>query len=180
MNIKKLWTYAILFGFLSSTILYFMVNSNQEPKVEKKIETTVQKAQVKKESSPSKPTKLLKISGGKRAISVTLNESQGVTGFISPGSFVDVVVVFSPEETTQIILERVKVLAVGRITGAVEDVQKNAYQTVTLEVTPEQGATLTYAVTKGTIQLMLRGFDDDSTFPEKIILGTKLRGGGVQ
>jgi Flp pilus assembly protein CpaB len=157
-----------------------MVNSNQEPKVEKKIESSVQKGQVKKKSNPSMPTKLLKISEGKRAISITLNESQGVTGFISPGSFVDVVVVFSPEETTQIILERVKVLAVGRITGEIEDVQKNAYQTVTLEVTPKEGAKLTYAVTKGMVQLMLRGLDDDSTFPEKIILGTKLREGGAQ
>lgn len=157
MNGKKLLMYAILFGFISATSLYFFIKP-AEPEVVMAKDTQI--ASTKEPVKKSPANELLKIDNGKRGVSISVNDSQGVSGFITPGSLVDVISISEANEKGELLLKGIKVLAVGRITTKVENAQNNVYQTVTVEVTPEEGASLIYAANKGFISLMLVGTKD--------------------
>jgi pilus assembly protein CpaB len=103
---------------------------------------------------------------GMRALTVSVNNSSGVGGFILPNTRVDVLVtVSSPaqkgESTTKIILEDIKVLAVDQTFERKED-DPVIVQTVTLLVTPEDAEKLVLASTEGKLQLSLRNTSDRS------------------
>jgi len=103
---------------------------------------------------------------GMRALTVAVNHSSGVSGFILPNARVDVLVtVSSPaqkeESTTKIILEDIKVLAVDQTYERKED-DPVTVQTVTLLVTPEDAEKLVLASTEGKLQLSLRNTSDRS------------------
>jgi len=106
------------------------------------------------------------IPDGMRALTVSVNNSSGVGGFILPNTRVDVLVtVSSPvqkgESTTKIILEDIKVLAVDQTFERKED-DPVIVQTVTLLVTPEDAEKLVLASTEGKLQLSLRNNSDRS------------------
>ncbi|MCL6451433.1 MAG: Flp pilus assembly protein CpaB [Acetobacteraceae bacterium] len=108
---------------------------------------------------------------GLRAITVGVNEVAGVAGHLHAGDRVDVLATFTKEvageEKTVLILEDLPVLA---CTGALEGGSRpskgavgvqpssevKAPTSVTLAVTPEEGAVLALADERGTIRLMLR------------------------
>jgi pilus assembly protein CpaB len=101
---------------------------------------------------------------GKRAITVRTNDVVGVAGFITPGSFVDVLVSTSSgpdgQPVSKIVLEKMLVLAVA------QDVERDPSQAkvanaVTLEVTPEQAEALDLARTIGNLSLALRNPRED-------------------
>ena len=102
------------------------------------------------------------IEPGMRAVSVQVNETSGVAGFIQPGTRVDVLFtrVFSNgDAATTTILQNVKVIAYGRQLepGGRPDPREASRPTVaTLLVTQEQGEKLALAVQRGRIQLALR------------------------
>jgi pilus assembly protein CpaB len=101
---------------------------------------------------------------GSRAVSVRVNDVVGVAGFIHPGDFVDVIVTMRPNEgagsslfTSKIILENVKVLAVGKQVDSGRDGEKVIPATVaTLQVDSAQAEKLALAATKGQLLLALR------------------------
>lgn len=126
---------------------------------------------------------IVEISEGKRAISlkVALIE-EGVSGYIEPKSYVDIIAYstnFEEEEavegeeavereepleietlTAELILQNVKVLA----SGASADTEDEAlrYETVTVEVTPEEGVLLSLAAKdQDGFYFMLRNEEDD-------------------
>jgi len=108
------------------------------------------------------------IEPGGRAVSVQVNEISGVSGFIQPGTHVDVLFtrVFSNgDAATTTILQNVKVLAYGRQLdpGAKVDPRDTSRPTVaTLLVTQEQAEKLVLAGQRGRIQLVLRnGLDSE-------------------
>src|SRR6516164_8349644 len=108
------------------------------------------------------------IEPGKRAVSVHVNEISGVSGFIQPGTRVDVLFTrtFSNgDAATTTILQNVKVIAYGRQLdpGAKVDPRDTSRPTVaTLLVTQEQAEKLVLAGQRGRIQLVLRnGLDDE-------------------
>ncbi len=106
------------------------------------------------------------IPDGMRALTVSVNNSSGVGGFILPNTRVDVLVtVSSPaqkgESTTKIILEDIKVLAVDQTFERKED-DPVIVQTVTLLVTPGDAEKLVLASTEGKLQLSLRNTSDRS------------------
>ena len=107
------------------------------------------------------------IEPGTRAISVQVNEISGVSGFIQPGTRVDVLFtrVFSNgDAATTTILQNVKVIAYGRQLdpGARVDPRDTSRPTVaTLLVTQAQGEKLVLAEQRGRIQLALRNALDD-------------------
>lgn len=109
------------------------------------------------------------IEPGMRAVSVQVNETSGVAGFIQPGTRVDVLFtrLFSNgDAATTTILQNVKVIAYGRQLepGARPDPREANRPTVaTLLVTQEQGAKLALAVQRGRIQLALRNPLDSET-----------------
>jgi pilus assembly protein CpaB len=99
---------------------------------------------------------------GLRAVSVRVNEVIGVSGYVTPGTRVDVVVTLSPTQQTQdmtakVILTDVQVLAAG--TKMERDIEKGkpiAVNVVTLLVNPDEAERLTLAANEGKIQLALR------------------------
>src|SRR6516164_5817981 len=110
------------------------------------------------------------IAPGARAVSVQVNEISGVSGFIQPGTRVDVLFtrVFSNgDAATATILQNVRVLAYGRQLdpAATVDPRDTSRPTVaTLLVTQEQAEKLVLAEQRGRIQLVLRnGLDDEVT-----------------
>lgn len=98
-----------------------------------------------------------KLDKNKRALSIQVTSETGVSGFIEPGSFVDIVATIaepggskqSARISTKTILQKVKVLAVGdrflkrRISGPESD--RMGSTTVTLELTPLQVEKVVFA-----------------------------------
>lgn len=110
------------------------------------------------------------IEPGARAVSVQVNEISGVSGFIQPGTRVDVLFtrVFSNgDAATTTILQNVKVIAYGRQLdpAARIDPRDTSRPTVaTLLVSQQQAEKLVLAEQRGKIQLALRnGLDDGIT-----------------
>ena len=107
------------------------------------------------------------IEPGARAISVQVNEISGVSGFIQPGTRVDVLFtrVFSNgDAATVTILQNVKVIAYGRQLDPAAKINPadNSRPTVaTLLVTQEDAQKLVLAEQRGHIQLVLRNGTDD-------------------
>lgn len=107
------------------------------------------------------------IEPGMRAVSVQVNEISGVSGFIQPGTRVDVLftrVFQNGDAATTTILQNVKVIAYGRQLdpSAKIDPRDTTRPTVaTLLVTQQEAQKVVLAEQRGRIQLVLRnGLDD--------------------
>ena len=105
---------------------------------------------------------------GMRAVSVAVNEVNGVAGFVIPGTMVDILVTGrlsaktanADDNITRVILENVRVLAAGQQVEQDRDGKPQKVPVVTLLVTPEDATKLTMASTEGKIQLALRNTID--------------------
>jgi pilus assembly protein CpaB len=105
---------------------------------------------------------------GYRAMTVKVDDVVGISGFIMPGTLVDVVVVINPADNTlghdpisKIVLQNIKVLASGQNIDKPEDQREaNSVKAVTLQVTPEQAEKLALASTEGRLQLVMRNSID--------------------
>lgn len=111
-----------------------------------------------------------RIKPGMRAMSVRINDVAGMSGLVQPNSRVDVLVSLreagssATEEVSKLFLENMRVLSMGSRTTRDDSGDPTPATTATLEVTPTQAEKLAVAMRQGTIQLVLRGFDDsDST-----------------
>ena len=108
------------------------------------------------------------IPDGYRAMTVKVDDVVGVSGFIMPGTLVDVVVVIQPpkssgqEETvSKIVLQNIKVLASGQnIDKRKNEKEAERVKAVTLQVTPEQAEKLALASSEGRLQLVMRNSVD--------------------
>lgn len=109
----------------------------------------------------------VRIKEGFRAVSVQVDESTGVAGWVKPGGRVDVVAVLSgrsgsqSETISKVILQNVEVLAVGQDGGIKADTAAALVKSVTLAVAPEDVPKLHLATTKGKIRLAMRSQSDD-------------------
>jgi pilus assembly protein CpaB len=108
---------------------------------------------------------------GYRAMTVAVNDVVGVSGFIMPGTLVDIVVVITPpkgsgneEMISKIVLQNIKVLANGpNIDKPKNDREvERAVRAVTLQVTPEQAEKLALASSEGKLQLVMRNSVDQA------------------
>jgi pilus assembly protein CpaB len=105
---------------------------------------------------------------GYRAMTVRVDEVVGVSGFVTPGTLVDIVVVISPPEgsktkdsISKIVLQNIKVLASGQSIDRPKDSREaSAVRSVTLQVTPQQAEKLALATTEGRLQLVMRNAVD--------------------
>ncbi len=107
----------------------------------------------------------VKISPGKRAMAVRIDDVVGVSGLIQPDSRVDVLVNIrdAQENGTQVsklFMSNMRVLSVGTVVGSGPDNRPINATTATLEVFPEEAERLSVAMREGTIQLVLRGYGD--------------------
>ena len=106
------------------------------------------------------------IPGGKRAISVKVNEVIGVAGFALPGSYVDIMVNTmdnkdkrEKEAVSKIVLRRILVLAVAQEANR-DETKPKVVSAVTLEVTPEEAEKIDLARSIGSLSLVLRNSID--------------------
>lgn len=105
---------------------------------------------------------------GYRAMTVKVDDVVGISGFIMPGTLVDVVVTIDPEQKagmqdpiSKIVLQNIKVLANGQNIDKPEDQREaNSVKAVTLLVTPEQAEKLALAASEGKLQLVMRNSID--------------------
>ncbi|SOC37264.1 Flp pilus assembly protein CpaB [Ureibacillus acetophenoni] len=183
MNTKRIWIFALIFGLITTGILYFAYFSNRSesvpPPVEEPVISEEPEIAVKPEEPnepEEEPNTMIPITKGNRAISLQVSIVQGVSGFIQPGSYVDVIVVLTPSEeefqykagqhdAATLLLQNVKVLAIGH--SADTKAEAKRYETVTLEVTPIESLHLGFAAgDNNPIFLTLRAEGDSEVEPE--------------
>ncbi len=101
---------------------------------------------------------------GMRAVSVRVNDTSSVAGFVLPGTRVDVLLTGTPEggneQQTSTVLENVAVLANGSRLERNSSGEPQATPVITLLVSPDDAAKLTLASNQGHIQLALRNPTD--------------------
>ncbi|HXI57587.1 MAG TPA: Flp pilus assembly protein CpaB [Polyangia bacterium] len=105
-----------------------------------------------------------------RAVAVRVDDVVGVAGFIHADDRVDVIVTIRPtrpsnaESTSKVILQNVKVLAVGKEieSGDRNRNQANPVTVATLLVNPEESEKLALAANEGRLLLTLRSWTDNA------------------
>jgi len=95
---------------------------------------------------------------GMKAVTIRVNDVEGVAGFVLPGDHVDVLLtrqIDKTNATTDVVIENVRVLAIDQL--ADERVDKpSVVKAVTLEVEVVDGQKIALASTLGTLSLLLR------------------------
>lgn len=108
---------------------------------------------------------------GYRAMTVKVDDVVGISGFIMPGTLVDIVVVIQPpkgssneEMISKIVLQNIKVLANGQNIDKPKNDREveRSVRAVTLQVTPEQAEKLALAGSEGKLQLVMRNSVDQA------------------
>jgi pilus assembly protein CpaB len=101
---------------------------------------------------------------GMRAVSVRVNDTSSVAGFVLPGTRVDVLLTGNPEgsneQQTTTVLENVAVIANGSKLERSASGEPQTTPVITLLVSPDDAEKLTLASTQGHIQLALRNPTD--------------------
>src|SRR5579872_6763049 len=96
---------------------------------------------------------------GMRAVSVRVNDTTSVSGFVLPGTRVDVLLTGSPEggqTQTTTVLENIAVIATGQKLERNSAGEPQTTPVITLLLSPDDAQKLTLATTQGRIQLALR------------------------
>jgi pilus assembly protein CpaB len=113
----------------------------------------------------------VKITPGKRAMSVRIDDVAGIAGMMQPNSRVDVLVTIRDmtegvqKQVAKLFMSNMRVLSIGaQVQRDGEGKAINA-PTATLEVTPDEAERLAVAMREGSIQLVMRGYGD----PDSIV-----------
>jgi pilus assembly protein CpaB len=127
---------------------------------------------------------------GFRALTVKVDEVVGVSGFVMPGSYVDIVAVILPVASSaaaqgpisKIVLQNIKVLASGaKLDSPSYQREPSHVNAVTLLVTPDQAEKLVLAANESKLQLVMRNFgDQEDTQTSGANKGTLLSGESVK
>src|SRR5690625_2857283 len=105
-----------------------------------------------------------RIQTGRRALSIAVDRINSISGLIRPGDLIDIYVSFDYQrrKITAPLLQGVYVLATDQHTD--EDIQAGVgFTTMTLDLSPEEAATLVAAKQSAEITAMLRNPIDDQT-----------------
>ena len=107
-----------------------------------------------------------KIPDGMRAAAVITNELNNVSGFLFPGSHVDVLVTFradnGKESMTTTVLQNIEVLSAGEKLQPDPSGKPQNVKVVTLLLTPNDAERLALASNQGTVQFVLRNASDQA------------------
>lgn len=120
------------------------------------------------------------LSAGMRAITVPVNASAGVAGFVFPGDHVDLVLTQQVEgggegpalKVSETIIRNIRVLATDqRTTDKDKDgkIEVKTFANVTLEVTPRIAEKIAVAQSLGTLSLSLRSIADNGSDLERAV-----------
>ncbi len=102
------------------------------------------------------------IDDGMKAVTIRVNDVQGVAGFVLPGDRVDVLLTRQGEKNnavTDVVLEDVRVLAIDQLADEKND-KVAVVKAVTVEVDVTDGQKIALASTVGTLSLLLRKAGD--------------------
>jgi len=106
----------------------------------------------------------VKITPGKRAVPVRVDDISGIGGLIQPNSRVDVMSVIRDQKANQnvakLFMANMRVLSVGTQDTRTVDNRPIAATMIALEATPIEAERLAIAQAEGRIQLVLRGYGD--------------------
>ena len=120
------------------------------------------------------------LGAGMRAITVPVNVSTSVAGFVFPGDHVDLVLTQEvkgggdgpPLKVSETIVRNVRVLATDQRVNSTDEEGKISVRTfsnVTIEVTPRIAEKVTVAQTLGSLSLSLRSIADNSSELERAV-----------
>lgn len=123
-----------------------------------------------------------KIPEGMRAVAVVTNELNNLSGFLFPGSHVDVLVTFrgesgpadSPMTTT--VLQNVEVLSAGERLQPDPSGKPQNVKVVTLLLNPTDAEKLMLSSNQGTVQFVLRNGSDQAQSDSRPVQLSELRG----
>ncbi len=121
-----------------------------------------------------------RIPDGMRAVALRSDEIVGVAGFLVPGSHLDVLVTYHPDNSTEpltaTVLENAFVLATGHQIEPDPSGKTSDATVVTLLLTPEESQRAVLASTQGAIHFVLRNAHDSSKSGEAPALLSQLAG----
>jgi pilus assembly protein CpaB len=100
----------------------------------------------------------VKITPGKRAMAVRIDDLAGISGLVQPNSRVDVLITM--HGMAKLFMENMRVLSVGTQVFRDEEGKPIRASTATLEVNSEEAERLAIAAGSGVVQLVLRGYGD--------------------
>ena len=106
----------------------------------------------------------VKITPGKRAYGIRINDVASLAGMVQPNSRVDIMVVINdPEQQKQVaklFMSNMRVLAIGAAPDRAQDGRPINAAVASIEVTPTEAERLAIAASQGALQLVLRGYGD--------------------
>jgi pilus assembly protein CpaB len=119
------------------------------------------------------------LADGMRAVTIRVNDVEGVAGFVLPGDRVDVALTRQKDKqkaSTDVVLQNIKVLAIDQTADDRND-KPSVAKAVTLEVDTASAQKIALAASVGTLSLMLRKAGEaTSGAPRTITLGDLLGG----
>jgi pilus assembly protein CpaB len=125
------------------------------------------------------------IKDGMKAVTIRVNDVEGVAGFVLPGDRVDVVLTRQGDkqgDTTtamnDVVIQNVRVLAVDQIADERSE-KPSVVKAVTLEVDETDGQKLALSASVGTLALLLRKSGEVEMSQARRVTLTDLNGGGA-
>jgi pilus assembly protein CpaB len=121
------------------------------------------------------------IGDGLRAVTIRVNDVDGVAGFVLPGDRVDVSLTRQADKnnTNDVVLQNVKVLAIDQVADERAD-KPSIARAVTLEVNATDAQKVALAATVGTLSLMLRRAGEAKAVDtRRVTLGDLTNGGAT-
>jgi pilus assembly protein CpaB len=119
------------------------------------------------------------IADGMRAVTIRVNDVDGVAGFVLPGDRVDVALTRQADKnnTNDVVLQNVKVLAIDQVADERAD-KPSIARAVTLEANSTDAQKIALAATVGTLSLMLRRAGEAKAVDtRRVTLGDLANGG---
>lgn len=118
------------------------------------------------------------VTPGAVAYTFSVNENNSISGMISPGDRIDMLMTYSPERAGEgadtglpsdgdrvvPLLENILVLAAGTALESTPGEIAGGYSSITLELDPQQAEQLTIAQETGKMRVVLRNLDDRTPF----------------
>ena len=107
----------------------------------------------------------VKITPGKRAYGIRINDVASLAGMVQPNSRVDIMVVIADpdnagKQVAKLFMSNMRVLAIGAAPERAQDGRPISAAVASIEVTPEESERLAIAAAQGSLQLVLRGYGD--------------------
>ena len=99
---------------------------------------------------------------GMKAVTIRVNDVEGVAGFVLPGDRVDILLTRTGEKNNavnDVVIQDVRVLAVDQLADQRAE-KPSVVKAVTIEVDPTEGQKVALAATVGTLSLLLRKAGD--------------------